>query len=121
MKQKYSLLEKAHSIQNHFTDSRKQRKKDKEQRYREFLANPNRPLPSYETLAKWRNRLIIIGFCPLAEPLIQIFFFYESCFNVQIAWHIYFSMAALQLWIFAGVIDWCIYRRWGNGKSIIQW
>ena len=119
--QKKNLVEKVQLFQDQFVNKRKQRKNEKEQHYREFLADPGRPLPPFETLVKWRNWCFIIGILFLIEPVIQMFFFWMSCFDAQICLHIYFEMAFFCTWAFGATFDWCIYRRWGNKKSVIRW
>ena len=129
----YKIQQQANREHIRFIDRCRQRQKDiethwrqrrinKQRQYREFLANPNRDLPDYETLVRCRNILFIVTFCIIAIPSLQIILFYNTLFGnwMEVIPQTCFIIS----WIFGGfaaTFDWVIYRRWGNTRSIIQW
>ena len=117
-----SFVDRAWQVQHNWEDKRKRRRINKEQRYRAFLANPPRPLPSYETLVKLRNLLVLIVFCVMSVSSLQILFFLNT-------WFIYpfhlipmiCFVVSIIFSIFAFMFDWVIFKRWGNNKSFMDW
>lgn len=132
--QKGRILEKKIFV---YLDNRKQIKK---QQYRRFLQNPNRLLPSYRKLRRWRNLFCYIGVFCMCIPCIQTVFFYNTIWEEPEPLKNYeeitlkqflqgflnmipviFGILFLMLVGFSAVFDWVIYRRWGNDRSFISW
>ena len=135
-----NIIHKARLLETQIRVKRENRKQIKAQRYRRFLQNPHRPLPSYQTLRSWRNTFLLSAVLCLAVPSIQVVFFYNTIWEQpeplkpnqditlgQVLMSFYntipviFGGVFMILGFFGMIMDWCIYRRWGYGKSIIKW
>ena len=117
-----SLVDRAWQVQINWEQKRKQRKKDKEQRYRVFLASPPRPLPSYSSLVRWRNIIALVIFCVMLVSSLMMTVFLEYAiippFNMI---HVVCVLLALIFSGFAIMFDYVIYKRWGNTHSFMEW
>jgi hypothetical protein len=114
------FIEKMRQKQISLEDSFKQRRIDKEQRYRDFLANTNRRLPSYESLALWRNMFLSAGFMLLVPVWCQVMFYNRSCYEPGFEWFPpILTCGTLILWIFAMLIDMIIIKRWKGEKKTL--
>src|SRR4030042_3975080 len=106
-------MDKARAYQERLEDGWKQRRIEKEARYRAFLAEPSRPLPGYESLVLWRNRMFIAGFVVLIPVFVQCIFFLGTCFfGPVLEWFPpILTMTAMTIWFFGGLIDLIIFKR----------
>ena len=135
-----NIVHKARALQTKIKVYLEIRKQIKTQRYRRFLQNPSRPLPGYHKLRVWRNTFLLSAVLCLAVPSIQVVFFYNTIWEQpeplkpnqditlgQVLMSFYntipviFGGVFMILGFFGMIMDWCIYRRWGYGKSIIKW
>lgn len=138
-----SFIQKGRILQTKIRVNREIKRQIKQHRYKLFLQNPKRHLPSYRTLNKWRTRLIVSGVVCLAIISIQGVFFRQTIYwskppmvHKYQEEHIPIEMyikSFLQLLPFingflfmvfmylATCFDWVIYRRWGHDRSIIHW
>ena len=98
------------------------RKRLREQRYRDFLLNPPRHLPGLSSLVRWRNMILIVVFCMIAVPSLQVLLFYDTCLTGwgSVIQQVFFFTSMIVAG-FAASLDWAISKRFGNEKSIIQW
>lgn len=119
------LLKKFRIYQRNIEYNHQFKKKLKQKRYTLFLQRRNGYLPCFETLSHWRKILIYLGVLFLSCNL-MMFFNYLSFFDDHYYFYnsgspaIMYNGVALIFFVFSGMLDWCIYRRWGNGKSLIQ-
>lgn len=117
-----NIIDKARQIQNKIENNRKIKKSLREQRYQTFLLNPPRHLPSLSSLVRWRNIILVVVFCMIAVPSLQILLFYDTCligWGAAIQQVVFFSSMIIAG--FAASLDWAISKRFGNEKSLIQW
>jgi len=119
---KKSLVDRAWQMQCDWEQKRKQRKTDKEQRYRAFLAFPPRPLPSFESLVRVRNLLAVSVFCIMSVSSIQVLFFLHTWFinPFHLIPMVCFVLATMVTGFFL-MVDYVIFKRWGNTKSFMDW
>lgn len=121
----FSKISRKRILENHWRKiyerewNKKTLKIEKLMDYKCFLLNPTRTLPSYKSLVKTRRTLILIAFCMLIEPPLQLFIDFRGCFRPQIGLHVYFGMAFICCLNFAATIDWAIAKRFGDEKSLI--
>ena len=87
-----------------------------------FLKDPPRHLPGLSSLVRWRNMIIIVVFCMIAVPSLQVLLFYDTCFIGQgsVIQQVFFFTSMIVAG-FAASLDWAISKRFGNEKSLIQW
>ena len=117
-----SLVDRCWQIQHDWEDNRLQRRIGKEQRYRAFLANPPRPLPTYESLCKARNVLVAVVVCVMSVSSLQVLFFLHTWFiNPYHLIPMTCFLLATMISGFALMIDYVIFKRWGNVKSFLDW
>jgi len=117
-----SLIDRAWCVQIGWEQKHKQRKKDKEQRYRVFLANPPRPLPPYSMLVRCRNIIVGVVFCiMLVSSLMMTVFLNYALITPYNMIHVICFLLACILSGFAAMFDYVIYKRWGNTKSFMDW
>lgn len=121
-KNQKSFIQKARDLQNRFEICRTVKKRAKRQRYQAFLANPPRPLPPYNSLAKWRKSFIYVALICLAIPSFQTIFLYHTITDrlFQTTYPICGSFFLIFL-SFGITFDWVIHRRWNDKKTIIPW
>ena len=121
-KVKPGFLERSWQLQNNIEQKMRLQRINKEQRYREFLADPTRPLPSYETLKKWRKTCLVVILLLMIIPVGQTLLFYNTLWS---GWtHIIPGILGVINLVVAGFtasLDWAIYKRWGHKFSIIEW
>ena len=119
-----SFVNKMRTLQNNIENHYKQRKTLKEQRYRAFLKNPQRTLPDYQTLARWRKKLFLAALLSLAPSALGTFFLFDMMYIDYygfISIPVFCGSAFLIIGCFAATVDYVIYRRWGNQKTFIHW
>ena len=132
-----NTIQKARILETKIRVKLENRKQIKAIQYRRFLQNPRRPLMSYKKLRHWRNTFIYAAVICLAIPCIQTVFFYNTIwdkpdppkYNQEITTSMIlksflnlipmiFGMIFMMLGCFSVMFDWCIYRRWGENRSI---
>ena len=117
-----NIVERARQYEQKRKKDKIEKKKLKDQHYKDFIADPNRPLPPLNKLILWRKILILITFSILAIPSLQILLCYNTIDTpiYDIIQNVSFFISM----IFAGFavsLDWAISKRFGNHYSIIQW
>ena len=96
----------------------------KQKRYMLFLHRRSGYLPCFETLDRWRLLLIYFGVLSLSGNL-MMFVNYNSFFDEHYFFYtsgspaIMYCGVAMIFFVFAGMLDWCIYRRWGANHSLV--
>ena len=123
-----NIIERARVYTENRVKKKVERKIIKEQRYKDFIANPPRPLPPLETLVLWRNIFICITFTMICISCIILFMYYDLAVStdediLKTFDNIYIipffgSMITSGLGV---VLDYCIGKRFGNRYTIIQW
>jgi len=142
-----NIIRKARIIQDKIEYRRSINKQLREQSYRLFLQDPPRCLPSLETLTRWRLLFIMGGFLCMLVISIQVMFFYDTLVYTPSELHPVFNIESMQFensdeayvgiileyiptvcgilllifWSFAATVDWAIYRRFGSGRTILEW
>jgi hypothetical protein len=111
-----SLIEKEKLRLEIKSKDREQRKIDKERRYRAWLENPDRPLPSYERLARWRRWLAYGAFISMICCSIEVVFFFDTCLMGDIGFPFIFMFLGWIFGAFALMFDYGIWRRWDGKK-----
>lgn len=143
-----SLIQKARILALKIHVKHSNKKKLKEQQRRIWLQNPDRPLPSFKTLRKWRNRLFILSLLLILVPGTQNLLYPESLTKSPVEtnmtnqeliveahkndlgaiwrgfWYsspILFGMFFIICMGFCCALDWTIYRRWGHKLCVVEW
>lgn len=113
----------------------------KAHRYRLFLQNPPRTLPSYEKLRRRRYSFFVVGVVFMGLVMIQVCFFYGSTCLFHGAKNIdtehltlkdimdafmeelptLFGFVFFVCIFLSCCFDFVIYRRWGSSRSFIDW
>lgn len=142
-----NIVRKARIIQDKIEYRRSINKQLRDQSYRLFLQDPPRCLPVLKTLIRWRLLFIMAGVLCMLVVSIQVMFFYDTLVYTPSGAHLVFNIKSMQFensgetyigiileyipticgilllifWSFAATFDWAIYRRFGAGKTIIEW
>lgn len=142
-----NIIKKARIIQDKIEYRRSINKQLRAQSYRLFLQDPPRCLPSLKKLIRWRLLFIMVGFLCMSVISIQVMFFYDTLVYTPSGTHLVFNIESRQFenddevyvgiileyvpticgilllifWSFAATVDWAIYRRFGSGRTVIEW
>lgn len=142
------LITRFRIIQDRFECKRKMKKDIRRHTYRLFLQNPNRQLPSFKTLTKYRRILFLTGFVCFLVPSLQVVLMYDTLgympvsneyvFNLQTRRFEYkmtfekikeIILESLSLicgtlgmmcWFFSCMFDYAIYKRF-HKNFFIEW
>jgi len=116
------LVTKARLLEIKIRVQRENKKKIKQQAYRAFLQNPDRDLPDYQTINKWRNMLFYATATLIVIPSLTILFFYHTPRNPLFYELLYMPhLIAFMLLSFALSFDRVISKRWPERKTIMNW
>jgi hypothetical protein len=142
-----NIIRKARIIQDKIEYRRSINKQLRDQSYRLFLQDPPRCLPPLKKLIRWRLLFIMAGVLCMLVVSIQVMFFYDTLVYTPSEAHLVFNIKSMQFensdemyigiileyiptvcgillfifWSFAATFDWAIYRRFGSGRTIIEW
>lgn len=110
-----NLIQRARILQTKLHIKYQTNKTIKKQAYKAFLHTTTRLLPSYRSMTRIRNLMILISIMLLGEPAIQTLLFYNTCFQGPYSnIHLIFATASLSCFGFALVTDMVIKKRWNH-------
>jgi len=129
-KQNTTRVQRLRDYSDQIADRHRRKKEWKEIRYREWLKNPTRKgkeikLLTYEELRKMRNRFLYIAFICWMIGCSYVFFLWNQIFSsgdigkiTNATWMCFMLIGFAHIFLAAG-IDYAIYRRWGDDRSLI--
>ena len=116
-----SFIQEARMLEIRIRVQRENKKKIKAQAYRSFLQNPDRDLPCYETIIKWRNRLLLITITLVCIPSLMILFFYHTGRNPLFYELMYMPhLIAMMILSFTISFDIVIKKRWPHKPRLFN-
>jgi hypothetical protein len=118
------IIERGRILQDKIERRWNLKKITKKDRYRAFLANPPRELPSIKKLKRIRNIFFGSSLLFLAIMSFQVLFFYDTTWNNVIGALIpmILGIPFLTLASFGAIVDYSIYKRSeGTEKTVIRW